>query len=224
MKSFDRFISLVGSREFDKIAASTVTVVGLGGVGGAAAEALVRYGVGSLVFVDGDSFEETNLNRQILCTVGNLGKNKAIVAAKRASEVSPSASVRAISEYVTEKNVRGIIDGSDLVVDAIDDFSGKIALIAACKAAGIPIVSAMGAGNRLECDFAACDIFETAYDPFAKRLRRELKKIGIESLDVVCAKSPPIVTTAGAPASAAAPPIVMGAMLAALAVKRLTER
>ena len=212
-KAFDRTVSLIGEQAFDRLAQSRVIVVGLGGVGGAAAEVLARSGVGALTLVDGDAFEPSNLNRQILCTVADVGKNKAEVAAARVHGVNPSASVTAVSEFVTADNIEGILgDGRfDYCIDAIDDLKNKILLITACKRAGIPVISAMGAGNRLDCDFELTDIF---------KLRRELKTAGVDKLDVVCATSPPFVR-AGEPASIAAPPLVMGAMIAGYAVKRL---
>ena len=214
-KAFDRTVSLIGEQAFDRLAQSRVIVVGLGGVGGAAAEVLARSGVGALTLVDGDAFEPSNLNRQILCTVAE-------VAAARVHGVNPSASVTAVSEFVTADNIEGILgDGRfDYCIDAIDDLKNKILLITACKRAGIPVISAMGAGNRLDCDFELTDIFKTKNDPFARKLRRELKTAGVDKLDVVCATSPPFVR-AGEPASIAAPPLVMGAMIAGYAVKRL---
>lgn len=221
MKSFDRFISLVGESAFDKVRRSKIAVVGLGGVGGAAVEALARYGVGELVLVDGDIFEETNLNRQILCTQATIGLNKAHVAADRVKLINADIKATAAECFVTSENAETIVRGASVVVDAIDDIAGKLALIKACKALNIPIISAMGAGNRLSCNFTVCDIFATSYDPFARKLRRMLRDEGIDSLDVVCAMSPPDVTTPNAPASAAAPPMVMGAMLAAKAVEKV---
>lgn len=221
-KAFERTVSLIGEQAFDRLAQSRVIVVGLGGVGGAAAEVLARSGVGALTLVDGDAFEPTNLNRQILCTVADVGKNKAEVAAARVHGVNPKASVTVVSEFVTADNIDGILgDGRfDYCIDAIDDLKNKILLITACKRAGIPVISAMGAGNRLDCDFELTDIFKTKNDPFARKLRRELKTAGVDKLDVVCATSPPFVR-AGEPASIAAPPLVMGAMIAGYAVKRL---
>ncbi len=220
-KSFDRFISLVGEDAFIKVRRAKVAVVGLGGVGGAATEALARYGVGELVLVDGDVFEETNLNRQILCTRDTIGKNKARVAKDRVESINSDVSATAIERYVTAENAAETVAGASFVIDAIDDIDGKLALIRACKAQDIPIISAMGAGNRTSCNFGVCDIFGTAYDPFARKFRRVLRDAGIDSLEVVCALTPPDVTTQSAPASAAAPPFVMGAMLAARAVERL---
>lgn len=220
--AFDRTISLIGEQAFDKLARSHVLVVGLGGVGGAAVEALARSGVGALTLMDGDMFEPTNLNRQILCTVADLGKNKAEVAALRVSNVNPSVKVTAIPRFLSADNIDGIFAATrfDYCIDAIDDLKNKVLLIAGCKRASVPVISAMGAGNRLDCGFAVTDVFQTKDDPFARKLRRELKAAGVAELDVVCATSPPYIK-AGTPASIAAPPMVMGAMLAGYVVQRL---
>ena len=220
-KLFDRLRPLVGDGGTERLKASRVLVVGLGGVGGAAAEALIRSGVGELTFVDGDAFEPSNLNRQILATSRTLGRNKAAAAAERAAEISPDTVATAVEAFVDADNIDGILSaGFDYCVDAIDDIKNKLILITACKARGIPVISAMGAGNRLDCDFAVTDIYKTQYDPIARTLRRELKRLGVTQLDTVCPCSPPLARLQE-PASAAAPPTVMGAMLAGHVVKRL---
>lgn len=220
-RAFDRTKSLIGEDGFNKLVNARVLVIGLGGVGGAAAEALARSGVGTLGLVDGDKFEETNLNRQILCTVSDIGKSKAQVAAQRVLSVNPSANVVAISEYVSQGNIQRILSARyDYCVDAIDDVRNKVVAICACKAVGIPIVSAMGAGNRTECDFVVTDIYKTKNDPLARKLRQELKKAGVQDLDVVCAVGAPAVKCA-TPVSIAPPPMIMGAMLAMHALKKL---
>lgn len=220
-KRFDRTVALIGEARLNKLANSHVAVVGLGGVGGAAVEMLARSGVGKLTVVDGDVFEPSNLNRQLLCTVGAIGKNKAVVAKARIAEIAPETEVACIPSFATADNIAELISAADYIIDAIDDIKNKILLITAAKNAGVPIISAMGAGNRLDCDFAVTDVYATENDPFAKVIRRELKKTGINSLDVVCAKSKPFTTTPTAPASIAFPPNVMGAMLASFAVKKL---
>lgn len=221
LNAFDRTTALVGERGISKLSDAKVLVVGLGGVGGAAAEILVRSCIGNITFVDGDGFEPTNLNRQLLCTVGSLGENKAVAAAKRAAEINPDIVTAYIDGFVTESNVDTILDrGYDYCADCIDDLKNKVLLIEACVRRGLPVVSAMGAGNRIGCDFAVTDVYCTHDDPFAKKLRRELKSAGIVSLDVVCAQSPPLVRTAS-PSSIAAPPTVMGAMLANHIVRKI---
>lgn len=218
---FDRTAALVGDNGIAKLKAAHAMVVGLGGVGGAAAECLARSGVGRLTLVDGDIFEPTNLNRQLFCTVAALGQNKAAVAETRIRDIAPDVRVHAVSEFLTAENVDALLDGIEYCVDAIDDIKNKTALIKACAARKIAIISAMGAGNRLDCDFHVCDIYETQCDPFARIMRKRLKSEGVESLETVCARTPPTVSRSDAPASIASPPLVMGAMLAARIVQRI---
>lgn len=218
---FDRTAALIGDDGISKLKSAHIIVVGLGGVGGVAAECLARSGVGSLTLVDGDVFEPTNLNRQLLCTARSLGMSKASVAAERMREVAPDIEARAVSEFLTADNVNALLDGVGYCVDAIDDIANKVELIKACKARGIPVISAMGAGNRLDCDFRVCDIYATQCDPFARVMRKRLKAEGVAELETVCAVTPPVTTRSGAPASIASPPLVMGAMLAARVVQRI---
>lgn len=219
-KRFERTAALVGANSVGKLKNSRVLVVGIGGVGGAAAEVLIRSGVGAITFVDGDVFEESNLNRQLFGTESTLGTNKAQAAKVRALEIDSSLNITAIDKFFDSDNADEILSaGYDYCIDAIDDVKSKTELILRCKALGIPIVSAMGAGNRLDSDFEITDLFKTANDPFARIMRRELKG-KIDSLDVVCAKSPPTLKS-GTPASIAAPPLVMGAMLANHALRRI---
>lgn len=220
-EAFARTAALVGEDGLDRLQKARVLVVGVGGVGGSSAEVLIRSGIGSLTFVDGDDFEPSNLNRQILSTVSDLGKNKAVVAAERAVAINPAADTKAISHFINSGNIAEILDGGyDYCIDCIDDLSNKVLLIAECIKRNIKIVSALGAGNRISCDFTVTDIYKTKDDPFARKLRHELKKAGVQSLDVVCALSPPLVKH-GTPSSIAAPPLVMGAMLANFVVQKI---
>lgn len=220
-KGFVRTAALVGEDALRALQKAKVLVVGLGGVGGGAFEVLTRSGVGSLTFVDGDDFEPSNLNRQILCTTSELGKNKAVVAAERASAINPAVQSVAIPKFVDGTNIAEILDGGyDYCIDAIDDLPNKVLLINECKKRGINIVTALGAGNRIGCDFTVTDIYKTKDDPFARKLRHELRRANVDSLDVVCALTPPLVKH-GTPSSIAAPPLVMGAMLANYVVTKI---
>lgn len=204
-----------------RLSAAKVVIVGLGGVGGAAAEVLIRSGIGAFRFVDGDRIEKSNLNRQILATEPVINMYKTQVAVERCAGINPDAEVTAVNEYVTCDNVKTIVDTSfDYCIDAIDDVNAKVELVALCKALNVPIISAMGAGNRIDCDFCVTDIYKTSYDALARKMRKLLRERNIAELDVVCAASPPIVTRAK-PASIAAPPFVMGALMANFAIKRI---
>ncbi len=221
--AFDRTISLIGETRFSALKTARVLVVGLGGVGGAAVEVLARSGVGGLTLVDGDVFEPTNFNRQILCCSDTLGKNKAEVAVDRVRSIAEETEVIAIPEFLSAENSDRILSRKfDYCIDAIDDMRNKVLLIKACTERCINIVSAMGACNRIDCDFIVTDVYKTKDDPFARKLRGELRKVGVERLDVVCATDPPCVKS-GTPYSFAAPPLVMGAVLANYAVRRIAD-
>lgn len=221
MDRYDRTRALIGENALNRLLSKTVAVVGLGGVGGAAFEVLLRSGV-RLIAIDGDNIDVTNLNRQLLSQDDNVGCGKAEAAAARGKQVNPSACVKAVHAFVNSENAEALIAGADYVIDAIDDVSNKVVLIKTCKQRGVPIVSAMGAGNRLSADFQICDLFSTSNDPLAKIMRKKLREEGITSLTVAASKSPPE-TKSASPASVAAPPMVMGAMLAGYVIKELSE-
>ncbi|MCM1367471.1 MAG: ThiF family adenylyltransferase [Roseburia sp.] len=221
-KRFDRTIALLGEDKFRALKAADVLIVGLGGVGGAVVECLARSGIGSFMLVDGDVFEPTNLNRQILCTEATLGSHKTEAAKDRIAAIDPAARVSVVTEYVTADNVRGIVGERkfSFCVDAIDDISAKVELVAACRGHDVPVISAMGAGNRTDCRFTVCDVYATKNDPLARKFRHELRARGVDSLDVICAETPPSLRR-GTPASIAPPPTVMGAMIAQYVINRL---
>lgn len=213
---FEKTKRLIGVDGFKRLSQACVLVVGLGGVGGAATEVLARTGVGRFVLVDGDVFEHSNLNRQIVSSQSLIGACKAQATRERILSINPSANVSALNIYFDDVGKNAIFPDDvhyDYCIDAIDDIDNKVKLIAECKRRGIPMISAMGAGNRLDCNFAVTDIYKTEYDPFAKIMRRKLKDAGITSLDTVCATTPPAIKLA-APSSVAAPPFVMGAIMA----------
>lgn len=219
--AFDRTVALIGEERFDRLRRARVIVVGLGGVGGAAAEVLARSGIGELTLVDGDKFEPSNLNRQILCTTADIEKYKAEVACERMLAVSPEMRVRAENVFFSSETADMLGGGFDYCIDAIDDIRNKVLLICECANRNIPIISAMGAGNRVDCTFGLTDIFKTTNDPFARKMRSELRRVGIDKLDVVCAVAPPTVKS-NMPLSLAAPPLVMGAIMANHVVRVLT--
>lgn len=192
--AFERFELLVGTRAAGRIARSHVAVVGLGGVGGQAAEALVRCGVGEMTLVDGDAVQPSNLNRQIVAETVTIGRLKAEVMAGRAARVNPGIRAHAVARFITPDNVEEILPGPyDYLVDAIDDMAAKVALIAHCHERGIPVVSSAGMARRLDpAQLRVMDLFETRYDPMARRMRGELRKRGITRLDVACSLEPPL--------------------------------
>ena len=191
---FSRSELLLGKMAIEKLKKSRVAVFGLGGVGGYAVEALARAGVGGLYLVDHDVISLSNLNRQLYATHQTIGQYKADVAAKRVAEINPQCEVHIYKTfYLPEKSDQFDFGQYDYVVDAIDTVSSKIGLIMEAKKAGTPIISAMGAGNKLNPTlFEVTDIYKTSVCPLAQVMRRELKKRGVEGLKVVYSKEKPM--------------------------------
>ena len=194
LNEFSRTQLLLGPEAMETLAHSRVAIFGIGGVGGYAVEALARSGIGALDLIDDDKVCLTNINRQILATRKTVGKYKVDVAAERVREINPRCEVRTYKTFYLPETA-GEFDFSqyDYVVDAIDTVSGKIQLVLAAQAAGTPIISSMGAGNKLDAAaFRVADITQTSVCPLARVMRRELKKRGIKHLKVVYSKEKPI--------------------------------
>ena len=196
MNPFSRTQFLLGSEAMEKLKKARVAVFGLGGVGGYVAEALARSGVGALELVDHDTISLTNLNRQILATHDTVGRFKAEVAAERVKAINPDMDARAIKTfYLPETAHQFDFTRYDYVVDAIDTVTGKLMLVQAAQAAGTPIISSMGTGNKLDpTAFRVADIHETSVCPLARIIRKECRKRGIEKLKVVYSTEDPIKT------------------------------
>lgn len=219
--NFTRSLPLIGEDGLARLAACRVTVVGLGGVGGYVVEVLARSGVGALTLIDGDKVEESNLNRQIAALSKDIGRYKAEVLAERVEQINPRCKVNAVCEMLTESNCAALVDGSSYVADAIDSLAAKAALAVYCTGKGLPIVSAMGAGNRAGwCDFRVADIYKTDYDPLAKKFRKMMKERGVRKLDVCFTQTPPI-QTGGTVASMPFAPAACGVRMGAYIVERL---
>ena len=229
---FSRTRLLLGDAGMEKLARARVAVFGLGGVGGYAVEALARGGVGALDLIDHDQVTVTNLNRQIYALRSTLGCFKADVARERVLEINPYANVRAYKLFYGP-DTAGEFDFSnyDYIVDAIDTVTGKLALAVQARDAGVPIISAMGAGNKLDpTAFEVADISRTSMCPLARIMRKELRRRGIEHMKVVYSREPPM-TPVGAPApepgrkavpgSVSFVPSVMGLILAGEVIKDL---
>lgn len=217
----DRLRILIGEAGLEKLKNAKVTLVGLGGVGGQAAEAVARSFVGRLVLIDGDRVAESNTNRQILAKADTVGKEKAVVAAERAKSINPLAQVRAIPLFLTKENIPALdIWDSDCIVDAIDDVNAKVALITEAVKRGVPIYSSMGAANRLDpTAFKVADISEAHTCPLAKKVRKLLAEQGItKGLTVVFSTEKPL-SYGGALGSNAFVPPAAGLALSSAAVK-----
>ena len=178
----------------EKLAASRVAVFGIGGVGGYTVEALVRSGVGAIDLIDDDKVCLTNINRQIYATCKTVGKYKVDVAAERIAEINPDVAVRTYKTFYTPDTADQFdFSQYDYVVDAIDTVTGKISLVLQAQSVGTPIISSMGAGNKLDpTAFQVADIYQTSVCPLAKVMRKELSRRGVESLKVVYSKEKPI--------------------------------
>jgi tRNA A37 threonylcarbamoyladenosine dehydratase len=194
LHSLSRTELLIGAEALAKLARSKVAVFGIGGVGTFVVEGLVRSGVGKLVLVDDDCICLTNINRQLHATTKTIGKSKVEVMRERVLEINPRAEVTTFQKfYLPETADEMIADDYDYIVDAIDTVTGKIDLIVKAKERGIPVISSMGAGNKLDpTRFEVADIFKTSVDPLAKVMRKELRQRGIQSLKVVYSKEEPI--------------------------------
>ncbi len=193
LNEFSRTQLLLGPEAMEKLAQSRVAVFGIGGVGGYTVEALARSGIGALDLIDDDRVCLTNINRQILATRKTVGKYKVDVAAERIREINPHCEVRTFKTfYLPETAEEFDFFQYDYVVDAIDTVSGKIQLVLAAQAAGTPIISSMGAGNKLDpTAFRVADIYRTRMDPLTRVMRRELKKRGVKELKVVYSEEKP---------------------------------
>ena len=194
MDPYARTELLLGADGMAKLRNARVAVFGLGGVGGYVAEALARCGVGALDLVDHDTISLTNCNRQILATRETVGIDKAEAAANRARAINPDCEARAIKTfYLPETADQFDFTSYDYVVDAIDTVTGKLMLVQAAKAAGTPIISSMGTGNKLDpTAFRVADIHETSVCPLARIIRKECRKRGIDKLKVVYSTEDPI--------------------------------
>lgn len=188
----ERSARLIGERALNSLENKRVAVFGIGGVGSYAAEALARGGVGHLTLIDSDTIALSNLNRQLFATADTVGKPKVEVAATRLALAAPGVKVQTKQMFFTPESEFDI-SGYDYVLDCIDSVSGKIELAVRCESASVPLISAMGAGNKLDAAaFEVADLFKTSVCPLAKVMRYELKKRGIRHLKVVYSKEEPI--------------------------------
>lgn len=207
--------TLVGEDGMRKLHASSVLIVGLGGVGGCVFEMLARAGIGKLTVVDGDVFETSNLNRQILSSVRDIGTRKTQVAVRRAKEIAPDCTVVEKSIRYTADTAQAILcEPFTYVADCIDSVADKTDLIVRCNRLGIPILSAMGAGNRLQPHFAVSDIFATTHDGLARVMRKKLRSAGVTRLKTVCDATPSSVTAKDLPGTVSYAPNLMGCLMA----------
>ena len=236
LNQFSRTALLVGQEAISKLQQSRVAIFGIGGVGGYVAEALARSGVGSFDLIDNDTVALTNLNRQIIATHATLGQPKVQVMAERIHAINPDAQVHVHQCFFLPENAPEFnFEQYDYVVDAVDTVAAKIAIILAAQAAKVPVISSMGAGNKMDpSKFQVADLYKTSVDPLARVMRQELKKRGVKKLKVVYSTELPLtpVDAEGAcqaeapqrralPGSTAFTPSVAGLLLASEVMKDL---
>ena len=217
---------LIGSAGIERLAASRVAVFGVGGVGGYAVEALARSGVGQLDLIDGDTVAESNINRQIIADISTIGRLKTEVFKERIAKIAPECVVRTYSLVFSEKTC-GSFDFSQYsyIVDAIDDVPAKLLIIKMAQDAGVPVISSMGAGNKMDpMAFEVADIYRTTVCPLAKAVRKGCRDLGIKKLKTVYSRelpAKPPVDGARVPASIAFVPPAAGLLIASEVIKDL---
>ena len=189
---FSRTEALIGKQALGRLKASSVAVFGIGGVGSFAVEALARAGVGKLVLIDNDIVQESNINRQVHALGSTVGMFKTDAMKQRIMDINPDAAVETLRVFYLPGEP-GVDWRYDYVIDAVDTVTAKLDIIVEAKKRGVPVISAMGAGNKLDpARFEVADIYSTSVCPLAKVMRHELRKRGVESLKVVYSKEPPV--------------------------------
>ena len=182
---------MTGEDGLARLRAASVIIIGNGGVGSYAAEAIVRAGVGHVTFMDGDAAAPSNLNRQLVALTSTLGRNKAEIMAERARDIDPDTEITALPRFYREDDDLDLTQ-YDWIIDAIDDVNAKTALICRAKALGVSIISAMGAAGKTKTAFKAADLAKTSVCPLARVMRKRLKERGIEHLPVVYSEEKPV--------------------------------
>lgn len=235
---FSRTKLLINSEGIEKLKKSKVAIFGIGGVGSYVVEGLVRCGIGSFKLIDNDKVDITNLNRQLMATHKTIGRFKVDVMKERILEINPEAKVEIYKEFFMKNSNTNIISNDlDYVFDCIDTITAKIEIVSQCKNLNIPVISAMGTGNKLDpSKFEITDIYKTSICPLAKIMRKELKRRNIDSLKVIYSKEEPIKTQSNTieieeniqtrkktPGSISFVPSVAGLMIAGEAIKDLIK-
>lgn len=224
-----RTARLIGDGGVQKLASSTVLILGLGGVGGYVLEGLCRAGVGHFILADCDVFSESNLNRQILATRETVGKKKTEVARDRVKSINPTATVELFDAFLDAGNIPALLsrDGINYVVDAVDNVTAKIAAVTEAKRRGIPVLTCMGTGNHLDPSrFVVGDLESSSVCPLARVMRTELRKRGISGVTALWSTEPPVKGSAPdgerlPPASVSFVPSVAGLYIAGYVIRAL---
>ncbi len=223
-EELSRTAKLLGESAVCSLEQKKIAVFGLGGVGGHAAEALVRTGIGAIDIVDGDTVALSNINRQLAALHSTVGKNKTDVCAERFLDINPEIKLRKFPLFLSEETI-GNFDFSeyDYVLDCIDDIPAKVLLASVCERLGVRLISSMGAGNKLNpMGFKVADIYETSVCPLARAMRARLRKAGVGRLRVVYSTEEPVITER-VPASCAYVPSAAGLLMASVVIDELTR-
>ncbi len=221
----DRTRKLIGEVALEKLKKAKVIIYGIGGVGSFAVEGLVRAGIGNLSLVDPDNIDVTNINRQIHSTVNTVGQSKIEVMKKRILEINPKANVATYNPKELDFEEQDLMDESySYVIDAVDTVKTKINIIERAKKIGVPVISAMGAGNKLDATkFEVADIYKTNVCPLARTIRKELRKRNIKDVKVVYSKEEPVIKEQ-TPASISYVPSVCGLIIAGEVIKDIIKK
>lgn len=221
---YERTINLIGEAGLEKLQASHVAIFGVGGVGSFATEAIARAGVGNITVIDGDVVAKSNINRQLIATESNIGEPKTRVMGERIKNIAPFANVTEIQGFYPDVEIN--LKNFDFIIDAIDSVPSKTELILNATALNIPIISSMGAGNRLHPElFEISDIYKTQNDPLAKVMRKKLKTLGVKKLTVVYSKELPVkVADKSVIGSISFAPSAAGLIAAGYAVRSLIDK
>ena len=227
---FDRMRKLIGTDAEEKLKKSSVCVFGAGGVGSYTIEALARCGIGEITVVDGDALAESNINRQLLATVETIGQRKADAAVNRIKSINPDCKAVGVDVFYNAETAESIdFSRFNYIVDAIDTVTSKLLIIKNAEQAGVPVISSMGTGNKLDASmFEITDISKTSVCPLARVMRREIKQLGIKKLKVLYSKELPKTAlntpegTRPVPASIAFVPSVAGLLIAGEVVRDIT--
>lgn len=222
---FSRLNRIFGEETVEKINNSSVIVFGLGGVGGAAAEALVRGGIGRIALVDKDVVDITNINRQLIATDKTVGMNKTDAAEERLLSINPAVIIEKYSMFYLPETADEIdLTQYDFIVDAIDNVTAKLELAVRAQEAGVPIISSMGTGNKFHPEMLEiADINKTSVCPLARVMRRELRNRGVKKLTVVYSKEEPVKTESSVPGSTSFTPPVAGYLMASYVIRKICE-
>lgn len=221
---FDRTISLIGQNKYQKLKESNILVIGIGGVGGYAVEALIRSGVENITIVDYDKIDITNINRQIISLTNNIGNSKTEEWKKRILEINPNVKVNIINEKITSDNIEILFkDNYDFIIDACDTLIVKKLLIKICKEKNINLITICGMGKKLNPSLIKiCDIKDTSYDPLAKSLRKYIKEEKIKGkVPCVFSEEKPINNDTNIVSSMIIVPSVAGILAASYVINKL---